>query len=715
METLKATIQTIRGIYGNDAVINACTENGKRIRIVGDKILSFSVGEYRSFEGEWQDYKNFGKQFRVANSSLSDISNSMLKSFLMNQTGIGQATANTLIDCFGSDLPELLEQSKIGVLIKAPSIGKAVAFLAVKAWHDQGAKKELLDYLIEPLSNNPKAINTITGMVLRAHHFYKETTLEKLKDDPYRLWAFGSWKDTDLLAQALGVGMEDRRRLLCAMEEALYLLYCDGHTAPTPDLVDVELDKLLDGTNPCLSIYEACRSDGLNTSRIRVRDNGAWSLPSAYIMEEFVSQWFSSSIKKNHRTQLPLFKDTSLHHYLLPGGFLMDADQKLAVQSILDCDVTAIIGSAGTGKTSVLFAANDLLNRSGKEVLQIALTGKAAQRLAKQTQHDAYTIASLLGMIKVQPKFLDKYDMPVLFIDEASMVDLPMMYHVLKAFEGKHFKVVFIGDRGQLPPIGTGLIFHKMIESKHLPIIELKTNYRAISGSSIPETSDLIRNGSKFVESKDVSFLETESSDIMSVAIDSYMNNISNGSVQIISATKRTMASANRKLQAILLANAPEVEATPEFKVGDKVIYKKNDRHLGLVNGSMGVIVQIEGDTVTIDEEKGEIIPADIVVAFEDEGRIPLLVSQVKNFGTGEWYLQQAYAVTGHQAQGSEFDVVIVTIEDTRILDRSWLYTAVTRAKDKVILVGSKALAQQAIDDGNIADNRMVGINFNGN
>jgi exodeoxyribonuclease V alpha subunit len=715
METVKATIQTIRGIYGNDAVINACTENGKRIRIVGDKSLSFSVGEYRSFDGQWQNYKSYGKQFRAVNSSLSDISNTMLKSFLMNQTGIGKATANTLIDYFGNDITELLEQSNVGELTQAPGIGKAVAFQAVKAWHDQGAKKELLDYLIKPLSNNPKAINTITGMVLRAHRFYKETTLEKLKNDPYRLWAFGSWKDTDCVAKALGVGNEDSRRLLCAIEEALYLLFSEGHTAPLPKMVNNELEKLLGGKHHCLAIYEASREDKLNTSRIRVRSNGAWSLPSSYIMEESVSQWFASSIKRNHRTQLPLFKNDSLDDYLLPGGFIMDAEQKLAVQSILDCDVTAIIGSAGTGKTSVLFAANDLLNRSGKHVLQIALTGKAAQRLAKQTQNDAYTIAALLGMIKVQPKFLGKYNMPVLFIDEASMVDLPMMYHVLKAFEGKHFKVVFIGDRGQLPPIGTGLIFHKLIESKRLPIIELKTNYRAISGSSIPETSDLIRNGSTFVESKDVIFLETESSEILNVAIESYRNNISNGSVQIISATLRTMVSANRKLRAILLENAPEVEATPEFKVGDKVIYKKNDRHLGLVNGSMGVIVEIEGDTVTIDEEKGEIIPADMVVEFEDEGRIPLLVSQVKNFGAGEWYLQHAYAVTAHQAQGSEFDVVIITIEDTRILDRSWLYTAVTRAKGKVILIGSKALAQKAIDSGNIADNRMVGINFYGN
>ncbi len=128
METLKATIQAVRVIYGNDAVISACIESGKRIRIVGDKSLSFSVGEYRRFDGQWQEYKSYGKQFRAVNRSLSDISNTMLKSFLMSQTGIGKATANTLIEHFGSDLPDLLENSKVSELTQAPSIGKAVAF-----------------------------------------------------------------------------------------------------------------------------------------------------------------------------------------------------------------------------------------------------------------------------------------------------------------------------------------------------------------------------------------------------------------------------------------------------------------------------------------------------------------------------------------------------------------------------------------------------------
>jgi exodeoxyribonuclease V alpha subunit len=173
------------------------------------------------------------------------------------------------------------------------------------------------------------------------------------------------------------------------------------------------------------------------------------------------------------------------------------------------------------------------------------------------------------------------------------------------------------------------------------------------------------------------------------------------------------MAHANRRLQAKLLETAPIVPRAPEFRIGDKVIYKRNDRLVGLVNGSMGVVVQQSNDDrVVVDHQTKETVPADIVIEFINEGRVPLLLSQVKSSHDGEWYLQHSYAITCHQAQGSEFDCVIVALEKSQLLDRSWLYTATTRAKQKVIFVGERSLIQEAIDSGNIADQRCVGIRF---
>lgn len=126
----------------------------------------------------------------------------------------------------------------------------------------------------------------------------------------------------------------------------------------------------------------------------------------------------------------------------------------------------------------------------------------------------------------------------------------------------------------------------------------------------------------------------------------------------------------------------------------------------------MGIVVQADGDQVVIDLETNEMATADIVIEFENEGRTPLLLSQVRSISEGEWYLQHAYAITCHQAQGSEFDCVIVAIEKSQLLERSWLYTATTRAKQKVIVVCALALIQDAINSGNSAERRHVGLRF---
>lgn len=719
MKELTATVSSIGAIVGVVMVFHAETEAGKRIRMVAHRDFTIQPGEYRSFAGHWESYKQAGNQFAVEETRIADVTEAVLKTFLVNQSGIGEATARKLIKHFGANLPDLLDSANVEALSVVSGIGEAIALQAVQAWQDQGAKKELLDFLVKPLRNNSTLIRALTRSILKAHQFYKGASLEKLQDNPYLLWAFSTWEDTDRLALALGVARDDRRRMVCAFEEALYQLYDDGHTAPAPLMVDEKLQTVLkDDHRICMAIYEAARNDGIHSKRFLVRDTGGWSLPAAFIMENYVqAELLRRSQETNAMHQLPLLDDVDATGYILPGDKPLDEQQEKAVAAILKHGVVAVIGAAGTGKTSVLHAANDLLHRTGRQVLQVALSGKAAQRLVQQTNQDAYTIESLLTKVTASPQMLDVYDLPVLFVDEASMVDLPLMYRVLKVFDGRPLKIVVIGDRGQLPPIGPGLVFHKMIESSAFPVVELKTNYRTLSGSTIPVVAEIIRNGGTFQISKDVILVELGmGNDVAKEAIKQYLQYDRDGeTVQIISATKRVMAKANRHLQAKLLENAPVVARAPEFRIGDRVIYRRNDRLVGLVNGSMGIVVPAESDQVVVDFKTNEMAPADIVIEFENEGRTPLLLSQVRSSREGEWYLQHAYAITCHQAQGSEFDCVIVALEKSRLLDRSWLYTATTRAKQKVVFLGDLALIQGAIDLGNSADRRHVGIRFEGN
>lgn len=719
MMELTATVSSIHAVVGSVMVFHAITETDQRVRMVAHRDFTIQPGEYRSFVGHWESYKQAGNQFSVEETRIADVTDAVLKSFLVNQSGIGEATARKLIKHFGANLPDLLDSANVEALSVVSGIGEAIALQAVQAWQDQGAKKELLDFLVKPLRDNSTLIRALTRSILKAHQFYKGASLEKLQGNPYLLWAFSTWEDTDRLALALGVARDDRRRMVCAFEEALYQLYDDGHTAPGPLMVAEMLQSILkEDHRICMAIYEAARDDGIHSKRFLVRDTGGWSLPAAFIMESYVqAEMLRRSQETNAMHQLSLLDDVDATGYILPGGKPLDEQQEKAVTAILKHGVVAVIGAAGTGKTSVLHAANDLLHRTGRQVLQVALSGKAAQRLVQQTNQDAYTIESLLTKVAASPQMLDVYDLPVLFVDEASMVDLPLMYRVLKVFDGRPLKIVVIGDRGQLPPIGPGLVFHKMIESSAFPVVELKTNYRTLSGSTISEVAEIIRNGGSFQTSKDVIFVELgKENDVAKKAIEQYLQYHRDGeTVQIISATKLVMAKANRRLQAKLLENAPVVARAPEFRIGDRVIYRRNDRLVGLVNGSMGIVVPADGDQVVVDFKANEMAPADIVIEFENEGRTPLLLSQVRSSREGEWYLQHAYAITCHQAQGSEFDCVIVALEKSRLLDRSWLYTATTRAKQKVIFLGDLALIQDAIDLGNSADKRHVGIRFEGN
>ena len=307
MQELNATINSISGIYGEVMVFHAHLPSGKRIRMVGGAESIFNPGEYRTFVGAWEDYKNAGTQFRVADSTLMNVTDEMVKSFLVNQTGIGDATVKSLLKIFGGKLPKLLDAAAPKVLMQAPKIGEAVAMQAIHAWHEQGTKSELINYIKEPFANHPLLVSKLTNAVLKAHEFYKHTTLDKLKEDPYRLWAFSTWEDTDQLALALGIEKNDRRRLLCSFEEALYQLYCEGHTAVPPSMVNETLTTILDVKYHCEAIYQAARKDDMKTSRFMVYDDGRWSLPSAYIMETYVQKELTDRTGNNLGEQLSMF------------------------------------------------------------------------------------------------------------------------------------------------------------------------------------------------------------------------------------------------------------------------------------------------------------------------------------------------------------------------------------------------------------------------
>ena len=270
------------------------------------------------------------------------------------------------------------------------------------------------------------------------------------------------------------------------------------------------------------------------------------------------------------------------------------------------------------------------------------------------------------------------------------------MYRVLKVFEKRAVRIVFVGDRAQLAPVGIGLIYHKVMQSKELQSTELTKNFR--STKDIFKASEKIKAGELVSSGKQVQVIQcADHEEMIAVAKRQYELHLSAGSQHIIAATRRTVTSLNILLHKLLMKNRKAIPSAPQFRKGDKVIYKKNElEDLGIVNGSTGIVLDGNEDHIIVD--------------FNNEGIVTIDKSYIQSHDKGQYHLLHAYALTCHSAQGSEFDVAIVVVEKSTLVEQSWLYTALTRARRKVILIEAENSIQAALDRGFQYENITVGF-----
>ncbi|MGB0835399.1 MAG: AAA family ATPase [Psychrobium sp.] len=689
------------------------------LRVLLDDVdQKVEVGEHVTIDGALVVHHEFGEQLHAEQITHTPVTHDLIADFLMQGSGIGKSIADRVLKAFPNDLAERLERRDIDALCSIERVSRASATVIVNQWHQQSGKAELIQ-LIENVLTNAKISDrkSIKHAALKAYGFYKAETVEKLKDDPFRLWAFSSFKHAEVFARAMNVPDDDERRLICAVEESIYRKLKDGSTQVYPLEFQEELEKLVGSSLLIKAVIAANNSANISPPRIIIKHSelnpvGSWAkemqedsphkhlynqtyaLAGVAIMEQYVQEQLLLRIEQN--IEDINVSDDEISAYKLPPGHHLNKDQQLAVKTVLTSTVSAISGGAGTGKTSVLYAVNHMIKAAGQHVLQVALAGKAAQRLIQQTDDDAFTIATLLNKMARDKTFLDSYDVPVFHIDEASMVDLQTMYRVLKAFENKPIRLVFIGDWAQLAPIGIGLVFHKLLNSRKISLIELKHNYRSKGG--IIEVSEKIKNGELFSSNHEVEVIEYhDNQNVLDIVRETYIDNMTNnGNVYVIAARKRTVAESNIMLHKLLRRHDAVIKAAPEFRVNDEVIYKRNDEKLGLVNGSTGRVVS--GETILQQDFTPEF--ADLVVDFGLEGLKALETVDIKDVSKGEYYLQHAYSITCHSAQGSEFDTAIIVVENSKLVERSWLYTAITRAKTKAILIVKSGKLKEILERG---------------
>lgn len=626
--------------------------------------------------------------------------------------GIGLVKAKALWNAFGDSLAVLIENWDVDALTSILTSDSAQ--MLCNAFKKNQTLKSLmwLDQI-----GIPQRIG------LKVAAYYGDRLESKIRQNPYSLLAFeGKWKIIDAFArERLGILDDDPRRLEAAVEEQLYRGLSQGHMC-LPKSVLIQGARRLVNEN---------LSDSLESVNRRWhRVDNTFQAAGPYVVEKFISDRLASMAPgENSNHQQPLFStdksnkaliEKALKQFQSQQGLELTAEQKKAVVTSASSDLSLILGGAGCGKTTVLKALYFALEKLDREVaiFQIALAGRAAQRMAEATGRDAYTVAGLLACVISETLPANS----VVVCDEMSMVDALLFYRLLRWIPSG-CRLILVGDPAQLPPIGPGLVLHVLQGHPKIPQTTLTITKRQSEVSGIPHVANKIRNHQvpEFAPytgfGSGVSFIPCNDSGLNQTIWQVYRQiggTAEDFSVQILCPTKGGAGGTQHINQVwhdgyrresekvycfdLYQSNGVVPAATMQsvtLGVGDLVMFTENNRELGLRNGSLGKIVEALKVTNALSEC--------CIIEWDDGRKIALTTKHVNN-------LTHAYGLTIHKSQGSQFNRVVIPIRQSRLLDQALIYTAVTRGVSQVVFVGDEAATTSAIAKPSIASKRHIGL-----
>jgi exodeoxyribonuclease V alpha subunit len=628
--------------------------------------------------------------------------------------GIGQVKARKLWEAFGDDLYGHLDAGDVSALgtVLTPERAAQVA----QVWKEHGDSRTL-QWL------RRRGFDLDLGR--KVLQFFGAETAQKLEEDPYRLLSFcATWRQADALARShFEVQIDDPRRLKGAIEEACYRVFAAGHTSVlTAKLMDV-LQGVLGSQTATFrwrNLIPHSLSEGLSNGSFVVGPHGVQPL-GALVMERQVA---AAVCDRLQATTQPLLSTNDIDEVLLAfetaEGIELNSRQVDAVYLAATKPFALITGGAGVGKTSVLKALYGVYDRAGITVTQLALAGRAAKRMQEATGRPASTIASFLCAVKEGS--LDERQ--VVVVDEASMLDIITMSR-LCVLLGRTPRLLLVGDPAQLMPVGPGLVLHTLVQVPQVPVAQLTVVKRY--GSTIAAAAASIRDG-RWPElpndpDADIAFLPCPpqaegpgAAGIAKMVLQLYRRDPTN--TQILSARRNGVDGTKRLnalCQATLTAASKPVQVWDErhdayarvgLHLGDPVLCTRNLWARGLQNGSLGIVVQVDDKPCMLTNDDGE--ETDLALAWvdwDDGVRRPIVEDMLDD-------LELGYAITVHKAQGSQWPRVIVPLTGHRLLDRTLVYTAVTRAQRQVLLIGDEAAAMAAVQGSPRSHARQVALDL---
>ncbi|MBO5394696.1 MAG: ATP-dependent RecD-like DNA helicase [Clostridia bacterium] len=675
------------------------------------KLLNANIGENLALEGEYVNNAKYGYQFAFTSyeitlpTSLAGIER-YLSSGLIK--GVGPVTARNIVKHFKEQTFDIIEMSPTSLAeVKNISLKKALEI---------GEKFKDLKKLQNSVMFLQK-YNISTNMALKIYDIYGAKTIDIVKTNPYRLVedinGIG-FLSADKIAGSLGIPETSEFRVRAGI---IYTLNSSvektGNTFLPKSVLFAQAAKLLEiDLDTYISLFEeALENLTLDKTTLLLWHNNAEIVtPSKYHhYENVVAQKLallnsSVAIKK-------LKIEDEISHFEEKFNISFHEEQKNAITNAINCGVSVITGGPGTGKTTIIKCIIEILKAHNKRFMLLAPTGRASKRMSDSTGEEAKTIHRALevasGELGNVSRFVynenNTFKTDVVIVDEVSMVDVALMSHLCKALP-RDCKLILVGDKDQLPSVGAGNVLDDIIQSGIITVSMLTKIYRQSDDSLIITNAHLINCGKMpHIDNSSKDFFFEEHADlgkIKNAIVDMVVRRLPKftgleaAQIQVLAPLKAGVCgidNLNRSLQEAI--NPPAINkmelpiGETIFRVGDKVMQTTNN--YGLVWKKMNGFIEEEGEGVfngdigtieLIDFQTNE-----MVVCFEDGRRCLYPRTEINQ-------LSLAYAITIHKSQGSEFDVVIIPAiaGASMILTRNLIYTAVTRAKKMVVIVGEQ-------------------------
>ncbi len=699
MEVLKGTLERI--VYVNEetgytiARFSSPDFPFEQITVVGN-LMSAYPGESLILKGWWVNNPKYGRQFKIMDYETTMPATVVgIKKYLGSGLikGIGPIMASRIVNAFGLETIDVIEKNPER-LFEVPGIGPKRVERIKKAWEEQKEIKNIMLFL--------QSHEVSTTFAVKIYKTYGDEAIKVVREDPYRLaddiYGIG-FKTADKIAQSVGMAKDSISRVMAGVQYVLSQRADDGHAfLPMEELVRWSMEILeVDEEKVKQAVGELASRE-----QVFVEGESVYLAPF-YHSEVGVANRLARLLKTPGFSLSEAAAERAIGRIEGRLGVKFAENQREAIRRALSEKALILTGGPGTGKTTTTIGMIELFEEAGLKVLLAAPTGRAAKRLSEVTGREAKTIHRLLefspdgGFKRDQHNPLEG---DVVIVDEMSMVDLILMNNLLKAIRPES-KLIMVGDVDQLPAVGAGNVLRDLIDSKVVPTVRLTQIFRQAQQSMIVMNAHRINRGEmpllKGPKDRDFFFIEEEDPekaadlvvDLCCRRLPDYYGYDPIDDIQLLAPMRRGLCGVDRFNDMLQRTLNPSGDAIPRagrnFKLGDKVMQVRNNYEYEVFNGDIGRITKVDlvnqRVRVTYPEK-----PVDYDMADLSE-------------------LVLAYAITTHKSQGSEYKAVVMPLlmQHYMMLQRNLLYTAVTRAKELVVIVGSKRAMRMAIRNNKVA------------